>query len=265
MCNWFVKLGTIRSHRRHFLCVLIFGLLHAGLAGAWPFAGMVAPDFTLNRTDEGTESLSNYQGSVVYLNFFGATCPICISDGPLSEQIYQTFAGNPEVVTLGIDVWNLPRTYVNTTFRANSGISYTLLYNGRTTGYAYDMENGGSSSTDNEGRGHLVVDQQGIIRYYANYESFGPDERDAVICTIRDLLGMGIEPPARAMLLRQGEGFKLCWDRVFCATRYFVMRSIAGDFSDEEIIAVTVDNAHVIPVIDPEFAIFQVVAVQGTE
>lgn len=251
-----------------FAVTICFILGLVGSAKAWPSPGMVAPNFALDGSVTGPVDsirLSNLLGDVVYINFFGATCPICQSDGWLSEQIYDTFATNSEVSILGVDVWNGPAFYLNGTFRTNTGITYPLLINGRTTGYAYDMENEPvPSPTDNEGRGHVVIDQQGVIQYYQNYNDFDETHRDEIIAMIRSLLDpcagiTELEAPASAAMVMTGVGLKFCWTPVPCATRYLVARSLVGDFSDETIVDIVTDN---ITVIDPQhdFAVFRVIA-----
>lgn len=229
---------------------------------------MVAPNFALDGSVAGSGDsirLSNLLGEVVYINFFGATCPVCQSDGWLSEQIYDTFATNSSVNIFGIDVWNGPSFYLNGTFRTNTGITYPLLLNGRTTGYAYDMENESvPSPTDNEGRGHVVIDQQGIIQYYQNYNDFDETHRDEIIALIRTLLDPcngvpTLEPPSQVVMVYYDTGLKLCWEQVPCATQYMVMRSLAGDFSDEVIYTITQDIQIGIDM-SPGFEIFRVIA-----
>lgn len=270
--HYFALLRTANMNRLAVMVICAFGL--AGSLKAWPAPGMIAPEFALDGSLTGPADsirLSALLGEVVYINFFGATCPICQSDGWLSEQIYDTFATNSEVNIFGIDVWNGPAFYLNGTFRTLTGITYPLLINGRTTGYAYDMENEPvPSPTDNEGRGHIVIDQQGVIQYYQNYNDFDETHRDEIIATIRALLfdpcdGITeLETPIGAAMVFSEVGLKFCWTPVPCATRYIVTRSLTGDFSDEEIVDIVTGN---ITVIDPqdEFAVFRVIAERESE
>lgn len=254
----------------HRLAVLLICLAAlAGSARAWPVPGMVAPDFILDQSTTGPDSirLSNMLGEVVYINFFGATCPICQSDGWLSEQIYDTFATNPNVNTIGVDVWDAPVFYLNGSFRSITGITYPLLHHGRTTGYLYDMEtNPDPSPTDNEGRGHVVIDQLGIVRYYANYEFFDETNRDEIISLIRTLLDPCADiqeldaPLSAAMAYEDSVGISyLFWDPVPCATQYLIMRSLSGDFLDEIIVDIVPGPpASIVPAFD--FAVYRVIA-----
>ncbi|MBK6767320.1 MAG: redoxin domain-containing protein [bacterium] len=250
--------------------IAVFLICLAALAGsvrAWPSPGMVAPDFILDQSTTGPDSIRLYDllGEVVYINFFGATCPICQSDGWLSEQIYDTFATDPNVNVLGLDVWDAPVFYLNGSFRTITGITYPLLHHARATGYAYDMENEPAPSpTDNEGRGHVVIDQQGVIQYYANFDFFDETNRDEIIALIRSLTDPchgvpELPPPLNAAVSVDSVGVHLFWQPVPCATRYLIMRSLTGDFQDE-IIADIVPGPPVFIMPTYDLAVYRVVA-----
>jgi len=249
---------------------IILGLLCGFAPGvlAQPAVGSAAPNFTLNLAGGGgSVTLSNYLGEVVYLNFFGATCPVCIEDGPLSQEIYEMYDSVSDVNIFGIDVWNLPSFYVNTTFRTNSTIQYPLMYNGRATGIAYNMEvESVPSTTDIEHRGHLVIDQQGIIRYYAIYDPLGVEQQQEIIATIESLLdpcaGVPLDPPQSAVMLFNDstQELKFCWQPTPCASRYLVYRSVAGDWNDTELFGTTTDAFLPLPNYPEGMYIFRVVA-----
>lgn len=240
-------------------------LLWLGMdAFAQPVVGTAAPNFTLNRSNPGGGSvtLSSLLGEVVYINFFGATCPICISDAWISEQINQQFLDNPSFNMLGIDVWNLPSTYVNTTFRANTGITYPLLVQGRNTGIAYNMEtNPVPSPTDIEHRGHVIIDQQGVMRYYAIYDPLDTLQQEEMICVLKSLLEM---PPARPMnaavsVLEENGPLRLSWlPDTTCSLRYSIYRSITGDWTDIELLGTTLETVFIIDQIEDYSATYHV-------
>ncbi|NUO19254.1 TlpA family protein disulfide reductase [bacterium] len=236
-------------------------------AAAQPLVGSAAPNFTLNFSNGGSFTLSSLLGEVVHLNFFGATCGDCIADGLLSEEIYDLFATNTAFNIIGIDVWNLPAAYVNTTFRTNSGITYPLLVQGRNTAIAYNMEvNPVPSTTDIEHRGHVIIDQQGIIRYYAIYNPFDETQQAEMICVIKNLLGIAPPPPQNAAIIRMDEfgPLKLCWQPAVepegCDMRYLVFKSFAGDWSDEEFVTSTFETAIMLTSFPDSTCIFHVVA-----
>lgn len=235
---------------------------------AQPVIGSVAPNFTLNLVNGGGPiTLANFAGEVVYLNFFGATCSDCIEDGPLSEEVYDMFVTDSNFNIFGLDVWNLPAPYVNTTFRANAGITYPLLGSARTTGYAYNMETVSvPSMTDNEHRGHVIIDQQGIIRYYAIYNPLGTPQQTEIIDMIEMLLDpcgsiSELDPPGEAIIVIPESGpVKVCWNYVPCATRYLIFRSILGDWSDEEMLGTTTEYIFALEDTMAESASFRIVA-----
>lgn len=62
-----------------------------------------APDFTLKDQYGATHTLSDYQGKVVFLNFWATWCPWCIYEMPSIEELYHELGENQEqVVMLGI-------------------------------------------------------------------------------------------------------------------------------------------------------------------
>jgi peroxiredoxin len=228
---------------------------------------MVAPNFTLNRTPQsggGQFTLSNYSGKAVYLNFFGYTCSLCIANGWVSEEIYDTYSSDSNFVTAGIDVWNGPATLVESHFRAQSGVSYQLLTNGRTTGYAYDMENGGSNATDNEARGHLIIDPQGIIRYYVPYDTLfnNPNfHMQQMLDVIACLLSPPPQPPQDVTIYPLGsDRYHLRWSPVPCTENYSIVGSFLGDFTDQFWVGESQTSEFTIEILADTFAFFRVEA-----
>ncbi|MCG8372083.1 MAG: peroxiredoxin family protein [Balneolales bacterium] len=95
--------------------------------------GTPAPDFTLTSLAGETYTLSELEGKVVYIFFYGAECPHCRANGPVTEtEIHQTFRSDTNFVALGLDTWNLS-TSSNQAFRSVTGITYPLLLNARQT------------------------------------------------------------------------------------------------------------------------------------
>lgn len=121
--------------------------------------GETAPDFTLTRLDgTGTVTLSDLEGKVVYIFFYGAGCPHCKTNGPVTEtQIYQSFKDNDNFVALGIDTWNYNASS-NQSFKSVTGITYPLLLNG---GQVLVDYYGTSGAYDRS----VVVSADGVLRY----------------------------------------------------------------------------------------------------
>ncbi|GAB5410020.1 MAG: hypothetical protein BalsKO_23850 [Balneolaceae bacterium] len=120
--------------------------------------GRTAPDFTYTSLSGEQFTLSDFQGKVVYLFFYGAGCPHCRSNGPVTEsQINSTFEGNSSFMALGLDTWNSSAS-ANNSFRSATNISYPLLLN---AGQSLVDYYGNSSSYDRS----VVIDASGKIAY----------------------------------------------------------------------------------------------------
>lgn len=120
--------------------------------------GEQAPTFTLTSLEGEQIALSDFQGKVVYLFFYGADCPHCRANGPVTEtQIHQMFKSDTNFVALGLDTWNLPQS-ANNSFKAATGITYTLLLSARSVLVDYY---GNSNAYDRS----VVVDADGNIAY----------------------------------------------------------------------------------------------------
>ena len=63
-----------------------------------------APDFTLKDQYGTQHTLSDYQGKIVFLNFWATWCPPCRAEMPEIEEIYQENLENPDsdLVILGV-------------------------------------------------------------------------------------------------------------------------------------------------------------------
>jgi len=120
--------------------------------------GQPAPDFTLISLENQQLTLSEMEGKVVYLFFFGVNCPHCRDNGPVTENvIYQEFKDNNNFVALGLDTWNTSAASVNN-FKNTTGISYTLLLNARQSLVDYY---GNASDYDRS----VVIAADGTIAY----------------------------------------------------------------------------------------------------
>ncbi|MBO6794431.1 MAG: TlpA family protein disulfide reductase [Balneolaceae bacterium] len=138
-----------------------------------------APDFTHNSLDGGEFTLSDFRGRVVYLFFYGAGCPHCRSNGPVTEtSIHQRFASNPDFVALGLDTWNLSASD-NQSFRNVTGITYPLLLQAQQSLVNYY---GTSSAYDRS----VVVNRNGTIVYQGS--GFVNTDVDAVVSAIENAL-----------------------------------------------------------------------------
>lgn len=115
-----------------------------------------APDFTLKNLSNQDFTLSEQQGKVVFIFFFGHGCPHCLSNGPNTQtDIYAVYKDNPNFVTVGIDTWSGSNISNVTSFKTSTGIEYELLLDGGSVATTY------STTYD---RIH-VIGQNGITRY----------------------------------------------------------------------------------------------------
>ena len=95
--------------------------------------GEPAPGFEVNLIEPDTTfNLSDHQGKVVFIYFFGNGCPSCKSAGPNIEgSIYQAFKENINFTAVGIDTWDTSSSPTSvTSFRNTTGISFPLAVKG---------------------------------------------------------------------------------------------------------------------------------------
>lgn len=141
--------------------------------------GEPAPDFTYTSLNDTEVTLSDLQGKVVYIFFFGANCPHCRDNGPVTEnEIYQTFKDDNNFVALGLDTWNTSAGTVQN-FKNVTGISYTLLLNARQSLVDYY---GNTSDYDRS----VVISADGTIAYQGT--QFVNKDTDTVISVIESEL-----------------------------------------------------------------------------
>ncbi len=119
--------------------------------------GLPAPNFTHTSLEGEEFTLNDFRGKVVYLFFYGAGCPHCRSNGPVTENIHQQFLGNQNFIALGLDTWN-QSVSSNQSFRNSTGISYPLLLNAQQTLVAYYNSAGAYDRS-------VVIDAEGNIAY----------------------------------------------------------------------------------------------------
>lgn len=82
------------------------------------FPGDKAYDFTLEDMNGTEVSLSDYEGKVVFLNFWASWCPPCQAEMPYIQGIYNKYKDSEEVAILT----------VNITKSEKNGVSDTIEY-----------------------------------------------------------------------------------------------------------------------------------------
>lgn len=79
-----------------------------------PEVGRLAPDFTLTDLKGNSVTLSDFQGKVVFINFWASWCVPCRVEMPEIEAVYQEYKSQG-VVVIGIDLFedeNVVREFV---------------------------------------------------------------------------------------------------------------------------------------------------------
>ena len=118
--------------------VALVGLLAYGLAATGPDQGIErslaqgqrapAPDIRLPRLDgRGEQSLSDYRGKVVVLNYWASWCEPCRKESPLLERWHRRITPRGGTV-LGVDVLDVSSDARE--FVAEFGLSYPMLRDG---------------------------------------------------------------------------------------------------------------------------------------
>jgi cytochrome c biogenesis protein CcmG/thiol:disulfide interchange protein DsbE len=132
--------------------LLAFGLLSKGSSGI--ALGDPAPDTTLPRLEGGgSESISDYRGSWVLVNFWASWCGPCREEAPALED-FQRRHGDDAFTVLGIDSRDLSGD--GREFVREFGLSYPQLRDGD-GGIAHDFGTTGVPE-------NYLVDPRGKVR-----------------------------------------------------------------------------------------------------
>lgn len=106
--------------------LLVFGLVSKGSSGL--SIGETAPTDPLPRLEgDGAESLTDYRGRWVLVNFWASWCLPCREEAPALER-FQREHGGPKFTVLGIDSRDL--TSDGIAFVEQYGLSYPQLRDG---------------------------------------------------------------------------------------------------------------------------------------
>lgn len=145
--------------------------------------GEAAPDFEVDLLGGGTFKLSDHQGKVVFMFFFGNTCPSCKAVGPTVESsIYQAYKDNSDFVALGLDTWDSSSGVNSVTgFKNSTGITFPLALKAGSVAADY------VTSYD-----HLVViDRDGVLAHKGS-NGAANDVNNAISAIDESLMTAGI-------------------------------------------------------------------------
>lgn len=97
-----------------------------------------APAFSLQTSTGEDINLSDHEGKVVTLFFFGHGCPPCRGIAPsLQDQLADPYSSNDDYVILGLDVWDGNSSSVDA-FETVTGVSFPLLLNASSVARDYE-------------------------------------------------------------------------------------------------------------------------------
>ena len=119
-----------------------------------PEINSVAPAFRLLDLDGAVHSLPDYQGKVVFLNFWATWCGPCKVEMPAMESLYQTFRSKGlEILAVSVDQQGAA---VTRPFKEAMGLSFPILHDST---YQVGLTYGARTLPMT-----YVIDRHGIIR-----------------------------------------------------------------------------------------------------
>ena len=125
---------------------------HLSSAGA-----MTRPDFQLPDLDGRLQSVSQWDGKVLVLNFWGTWCPPCVREIPMLIELQRDYREQGlQIVGVAVDQRDAAQV-----FAADVGINYPILYGVQSAlevSQAYRNDAGTLPYT-------VVIDRQGIVRH----------------------------------------------------------------------------------------------------
>ena len=132
--------------------LLVFGLVSKGSSGL--SVGDAVPDAPLAQLEgDGTESLADYRGRWVLVNFWASWCLPCREEAPALER-FQRRHGGPRFTVLGVDTQDL----------TSDGIAFAREYD---LSYPQLRDGDGSAADDYGTTGvpeNFLIDPQGKVR-----------------------------------------------------------------------------------------------------
>jgi thiol-disulfide isomerase/thioredoxin len=122
--------------------------------------GMKAPDFTINNVNGDEVSLSDYQGTKVFLNFWASWCPPCREEMPAIQKLHKNY---DNIKVLAVNAGENKDKVFNYLMENNFSFTTLLDKNGKvTTDY---LIRGIPSTFVFDKEGIIVRKQRGAITY----------------------------------------------------------------------------------------------------
>ncbi len=155
------------------LCALAALVATTGALAASADGG-AAPPFALSTPSGQSDTLSQYKGQVVMLNFWATWCGPCQQEMPLLDQIYRQF--KPAGFTLlGINVDTNEAAVLK--LLARKPVSFTVLLDPKNSvSDEYHVEEMPST---------IIIDRKGVIRYV--HRGYKPGDENEYQDKIRQL------------------------------------------------------------------------------
>ncbi len=126
------------------------------------FISQEAPDFTLEKADGTTVTLSELKGKPVVLNFWATWCPYCVAEFGHFSKAQEDF---PQIQFLGIDtsekedISDKSVRQANETFARDNDFSLPIVFDVGSKVYGGDYATQGLPST-------FLIDSEGNVRMY---------------------------------------------------------------------------------------------------
>ncbi|HYK64664.1 MAG TPA: redoxin domain-containing protein [Patescibacteria group bacterium] len=136
-------------------------------------AGSQAANFTLEKLDGTTVSLTSLRGKVVFLNVWATWCEPCREEMPSMETLYDDLKGNKDFVMLAVSQDTKGRAAV-APYVARNGYRFTILLDPENKiGESYDVS--GVPET-------FIIDRKGqiVAHHMGAFDWSRPDVRDAL-------------------------------------------------------------------------------------
>lgn len=133
------------------MVVLVFAVQLFRQNQTQPLPGDAAPDFTMTTFDGQEVALSDYEGRIVVLNFWGSWCGPCRAEAPDLQDIYAQYGG--DVVVFGVNWLDIEDEAL--AFMEEFGITYPNAPDiGEKVAERYNIE--GAPET-------FVINREGIV------------------------------------------------------------------------------------------------------